>query len=188
MGDPRWRLWAVAVVAVTVAAMAEASKFPDRRASSACTLRAVKTEDLLDRNCQIESVLGEEKGENEGAGVLKMSFGEENCTLELTNCVPGMCYSIIDETFNLERDGIPRKQPSSFFSSVSFAGAKDVSHTPRGVAFRSEQKKIVLTYSTHTCSDFYWYHGREKHQLCRAPYGAIRTVEAGAPFALPCKE
>ena len=84
------------------------------------------------------------------------------------------------------QDEVPRKQPSSFFSSVSFEGAKDVSHTPRGIAFRSEGSRVVLTYSTHTCSDFYWYHGKEKRQLCNRPYAAVREIDAGAPYSLPC--
>ena len=174
---------AVAAVLALACGAAEASKLPNRKAVNACSLRAVDTVDLLDRNCQIESVHGESEAEE---GVLMMSFGEANCTVELKNCVPGVCYSIIDNTFGLATDNVPRKQPSSFFSSLSFVGAKDVSHTPRGVAFRSEEKTVTLTYSTHTCGDFYWYHGKEKSQLCNAPYGAVLSVEAGAPYSLPC--
>lgn len=161
-----------------------ASKFPNRRAVNACSLVGVTTDDLMDRNCQVESVHGE-ASTNDGT-LLRMKFGEANCTVVLKNCVPGVCYSIIDRTYDLHWDPVPRKQPSSFFSSISVAGGKDVSHTPRGVAFRSEERTVSLTYSTHTCSDFYWYRGRERTQLCNAPYPAIMTIEAGAPFALPC--
>lgn len=190
-GPPSPRLWHLSAclwlaiwVCLAAPQLAFASKFPNRRAANACSLRSLDTNDLLDRNCQVVSVHGESA--SDGGGVLNMSFGEANCTVELTSCVPGVCYSIVDKTYELVQDEVPRKQPSSFFSSVSFEGAKDVSHTPRGIAFRSEGSRVVLTYSTHTCSDFYWYHGKEKRQLCNRPYAAVREIDAGAPYSLPC--
>ena len=175
-------LWPVLLcLLVTSGETRAASVFPNRKAVHACSLRSVETDDLLDRNCQIESTHGEDSDAN-----LLMSFGETNCTVELKNCVPGVCYSIVDVTHGLSRDAIARKNPSSFFSSISLAGAKEVSHTSRGVSFRSEEKTVVLRYSTHTCSDFYWYHGREKQQLCDAPYAAVMSVDAGTPYSLPC--
>ena len=32
-----------------------------------------------------------------------MAFGEANCTVTLTNCVPGVCYSFRDATSTVER-------------------------------------------------------------------------------------
>jgi len=137
----------------------------------------------LERNCQLESIHSSSVETDDN---LLLSFGETNCTVTLKNCVPGVCYSFLDLTYRLDQDGISRQQPSSFFKSVSVAGAAKVSHTAKGVAFESEGKEVQLTYSTHTCSDFYWYHGRETSQLCRAPYEAITTVEAGTPYSLSC--
>ena len=174
-------VWTTLLGLLLISSETSASVFPNRKAVHACSLRSIETDDLLDRNCQIESTHGEDSDSN-----LLMSFGETNCTVELKNCVPGVCYSIVDVTFGLSKDAIARKNPSSFFSSISLVGAKDVSHTSRGVSFRSEEKTIVLNYSTHTCSDFYWYHGREKQQLCDAPYAAIMSIDAGTPYSLPC--
>lgn len=160
-----------------------ASSFPNRKATdSPCSLKAVDTDDLMDRNCQIESVHGTDSEER-----LLMRFGETNCTVKLKNCAPGVCYSIIDLTSRLPQDKIPRRQPSSFFSSISLVGASRISHTSKGIAFQSEEEEVVLNYSTHTCSDFYWYHGKETRQLCNAPYAAIVAVEAATPYSLSCR-
>ena len=73
-------------------------------------------------------------------GRVHMAFGEANCSVTLTNCVPGVCYSFRDVTSKLERDQIPRPvggpSASMFKSLAATAGADRYSFTNDGFSFR----------------------------------------------------
>lgn len=86
-------------------------------------------------SCQLDSLYGSVKGR------VHMAFGETNCTVTLTNCVPGVCYSFRDATAGVERDQVPRPAtggPSaSLFKSVAaVSGADRSSLTNDGFSFR----------------------------------------------------
>ena len=54
----------------------------------------------MQSSCQLESLYGSANGRTD------MAFGETNCTVTLSNCVPGVCYSFRDATAVVPRDQV----------------------------------------------------------------------------------
>jgi hypothetical protein len=54
----------------------------------------------MQSSCQLESLYGSANRRTH------MAFGETNCTVTLSNCVPGVCYSFRDATAVVTRDQV----------------------------------------------------------------------------------
>lgn len=99
-----------------------------------CSLVASSAADVLKSSCQVGSLYGSANGR------VHMAFGETNCTVTLSDCVPGVCYSLRDATSTVERDQVPRPaggpSASVFKSFAAVAGADRSSLTNDGFSFR----------------------------------------------------
>ena len=145
-----------------------------------CSLIASQAES--DGACQLDSYYGTTRGR------VSMAFGETDCVVTLTGCVPGVCYSFRDATASAQRDQIPRPAggPSaSFFVSVdATAGASASKHTNAGFSFKASKSEVMLTYETRSCLDHYGYRGRTGEQECRDSVTAITEIGAAMPGGL----
>ena len=136
-------------------------------------------------SCQIDSQYGTSRG------VVSMAFGEQACTVTLTGCVPGVCYSFRDHTNTVERDQVSRPTggsglSASLFKSISATGVSEYSHTNEGFSFTPSSSTVVISYETHSCYYYYSYRGRTEKQQCGEAIGAITEIDSGTPFSLSC--
>ena len=149
-----------------------------------CSLIASQAES--DGACQLDSYYGTTRGR------VSMSFGETDCVVTLTGCVPGVCYSFRDATSTIERDDVPRPgttgaPAASLFKDVSAVeGASSSSFTNDGFSFKASSSTVKIAYSVHSCADYYSYRGSVGVQECRGTFAAITEVGAGMPNSLSC--
>ena len=136
--------------------------------------------------CQLDSAYGTSRGR------VAMAFGETNCEVTLTGCVPGVCYSFRDATSTISRDDVPRPgtagaPAASVFKDVAAVeGTSSASFTNDGFSFKASAATVKISYSVHTCADYYSYRGSVGVQECRGSFAAITEVGAGMPNSLSC--
>lgn len=149
-----------------------------------CSLIASQAES--DGACQLDSYYGTTRGR------VSMAFGETDCVVTLTGCVPGVCYSFRDATSTIERDDVPRPgtagaPAASLFKDLSAVeGASSSSFTNDGFSFKASSSTVKIAYSVHSCADYYSYRGSVGVQECRGSFAAITEVGAGMPNSLSC--
>eukprot|EP00241_Pyramimonas_parkeae_P011795 CAMPEP_0114250138 /NCGR_PEP_ID=MMETSP0058-20121206/14536_1 /TAXON_ID=36894 /ORGANISM="Pyramimonas parkeae, CCMP726" /LENGTH=186 /DNA_ID=CAMNT_0001363771 /DNA_START=186 /DNA_END=746 /DNA_ORIENTATION=- len=155
--------------------------FPNRYAWRPCSLVAETGGDVLNKACKMKSLQG-----TGATGRNRVNFGERDCVLELKNCVSGLCYSTREVTMLLPQDEVKRNNSSIFSSLEIISGASKLNWTPQGFSFEANTSKVALRYSTHTCAQFYSYHGRIGEQHCEEPIEAITDLDYGLATDVMC--
>ena len=178
----------VVVVGMMVAmGVGETCGFPTRNAVNACSLVAASSsKTALSNFCSMSSSAGG-KGPR---GMLRMRFGETDCSVTLSNCIAGACYFVMEDAapgIEINVAPVPR---TSFMVNVTAApgDASTVIHTSRGFAFVPASETVTLRYSTATCGEYYASRERAPTQVCgAAPIEAITNViPEGVPFDTFC--
>jgi len=174
-----------------------------RSATTPCTLTAHPTE-----ACQLSSdptALGYPDMDIK-RGRVPMLLGESNCTVDLLDCMPGLCYSFqnigyletpldpqvfrVCDSDYCQYEGNANTQPPSFYSVFAdikaISGAKSSYFSREGFSFTSDARTVRIQYSSHTCADYYALRGRAEMQLCRKPVQAMTELTVGIAISLPC--
>jgi len=174
-----------------------------RNAVNPCTLIPHPT-----KACQLSSneTAVDYPGMEVPRGRLPILLGESNCTVELTGCKPGLCYSFQDVSYletpmdaqmyrlcddNLcQYRGNTSAQPPEYYSVFqdirAAEGASQSYFSRDGFSFSAEAPTVWLRYSTHTCADYFATRGRAERQLCRMPLPVITEMTVEMAISLPC--
>ena len=114
-----------------------------RYARNVCSLIASQAES--NGACQLDSAYGTSRGR------VAMAFGETNCEVTLTGCVPGVCYSFRDATSTISRDDVPRPgtagaPAASVFKDVAAVeGTSSASFTNDGFSFKASAATVKIS-------------------------------------------
>jgi hypothetical protein len=110
----------------------------------------------------------------------RLTFGS-TCTLSLTECRIGQCYSLVDWSYERRWAYVPDLRKSAF-ASFNVTNVNSLHVSSAGVYFRPSQRDVTISFTVHTCDDFYRLHPFTEIENCTTDGPEISALIRGPPM------
>jgi len=120
--------------------------------------------------CQLDSVYSDVLPSPFGFNnALYLTFGETQCSVNLTRCHPGIQYSVRDLSSLVVAD-VNALFGYGYFQNITIiSGAKNLILNRNGFFFTATSNTVSIQYTTVPCYEFYRFRGKEESQFCNQP-------------------